>query len=75
MYYQPQPATNSLFCQPQPATYNQRQHYCQGRRIQQALSKNGYDRQKVERHDNIHSGIPTTDKKYPLCHWGIFNIQ
>ena len=34
----------------------------QDRRTQQACSKNDYDRDKVGKHGNIHSGIPTPDK-------------
>ena len=62
MYYQPQPDLDSSYYQPQPATYNQRQQYCQDIMIQQARSKNYYNREKVGNHGNIHSRIPTPEK-------------
>ena len=56
------PATDLSYYQPQPATYNQCQHYFQDRITQQSFSKNDYDREKVGKHGNIHSGIPTPEK-------------
>ena len=61
--YQPQPTTDSSYYQPKLASYSQRQQYCQDRIIQQDRSKNGYDRDKMGKHGNIHSGIPTPDQK------------
>ena len=54
-YFQPQPATDSSYYQPEPAKCNQCQKYCQYRRTQQDCPKNGYDRDKVGKHGNIHS--------------------
>ena len=53
----------SSFYQPQPATYNQRQQYRQDRRTKPAHSKKYFDRDKVGKHGNINSGIPTPDLK------------
>ena len=61
-YYQPQPVTSSSCYQPQPTKYNQCKQYIQGRITRQACSKNYYDIDKVGKHGNIHSGIPTPDK-------------
>ena len=63
--------TDSSYYQTQPTTYNQRQHYCENRRTQQAHSNNYYDREKVGKHGNIHSGIPASEKNNPLFHWEI----
>ena len=57
--------------QPQPANYNQFQHYCHNRRDQKAPSRNDYDWDKGGNNGNIHSGIHIPDKKYPLFHWEI----
>ena len=60
---------DSSYYQPQPATYNQHQHYHQDRRTQQSCSNNYYDREKVGKHGNIHSVIPITEKK--ITHFSI----
>ena len=62
-YYQSKHGTDLSHYQLQPAKYNQSQHYCQDIRTKQACSKNDYDREKVGRHGNIHSGIPTPNKE------------
>ena len=56
---------------PQPATYNQFQQYCKERITQQDRSKNDYDRDKVVKLGNIHSGINTPNKtKVPIIQLG-----
>ena len=52
-----------MYYKTQPTTYNQRQHYCHDRRTQQAPFKTDYDREKVEKRFNIHSGISSPDMK------------
>ena len=67
-YYQPQPATDSLYYQPKLAKYNQCQQYCKYRRTHQDFSKNDYNREKNGKQGNIHSGIPTLEK---ITHYSI----
>ena len=61
-YWQSFGQHNSLYYQPQPDIHNHRQQYCHDRIIQQASSKNDYDREKGVAHSMISSGIPTPEK-------------
>ena len=61
--------------QPKPAIYNQHQHSRHDKRAKQTPSRNDYIWDKVGKYGNIHSGIPTPDKKYPLFHWKIFIMK
>ena len=63
LYYQPQTATDLSYFQPQPDKYTQRQQYCQDRITQQDCYINDYDSDKVGKRGNVHSGIPTSEKK------------
>ena len=74
-YHQPKSAPYSSYYQPQPAKYNQRQQYFQNRKTQQAYHKNDYNRDKVKKNGDIHSDIPTTEKKYPIFHWETILMQ
>ena len=45
---------------------NQLIQYFHDRRTQQAPSRNDYDRDKVVKNGNIHTGIPTPEIKKPM---------
>ena len=57
---------DSWYYQVQNYTYNQRQHYCNDRRTQQDPSRYEYNREKVRKHGNIHSVIPSPDIKISM---------
>ena len=61
---------DSYYYQPQPATYNQRQHYHHDRRTQTVPSRTDYDRDKVRKRGNIHNGIPSPDIE-KIIHYSI----